>query len=472
MSDLPSIPLGVFAPQLPVVSALAGALLAGMWNPSGRLARLIGSAGVLAGLVLLFAAPPCPDTWLARAGGVAKAWQCLFHLSALAFLASHDARGERPVALLLAALLGMDMIAAANDLFALFIGLELMSLPTYLLVYGLRPDQRSLEGAVKYFFAGGVASALFLFGLSLWYASSGTTALSPGGLLGGGSGRGAGLGFALMGCAALFKMGVFPFHFWLPDVYEAAEPELGAFMSTAVKAAGFLMLMLLSIGHSSFDPLGNSGAFFPNLGAWLPFLSVATMTIGNLLALRQRNLRRLLAYSSIAHVGTLLAALWVWQAEGHGEELATIWFYLAAYLFMNTGAFLFLKVAGVCETDELRGYGSRAPWPAALFALMLLSLGGVPPTSGFLAKLYVIWDLLKGGGALLAAAVALNSLLGLGYYLNLVRIMILEEAGPRTAPRPAGAGLWTGLVLACCAGASVLGFVPASRDWLFALLTS
>ncbi|MBI5242921.1 MAG: NADH-quinone oxidoreductase subunit N [Elusimicrobia bacterium] len=468
-----SIPLSLFAPQLPIAGALAGALLAGMFSKhrSGTLARIIGAAGVLAGSALLFWGPPYADTWLVRAGGIARAWQLFFHLAALAFLASHRAQGEQPVALLLAALLGMDLIAAANDLLALYLGLELMSLPTYLLVYGLKPQKRSLEAAVKYFFAGGAASGMFLFGLSIWYAGTGTTALAPGGMLDRGPSSAASLAFVLMGSAALFKVGAFPFHFWLPDVYEASEPELGAFMSTAVKAAGFLMLMLLSIGHSSFDPIGNSGALFPNLGAWLPVVSVATMTVGNLLALRQTNLRRLLGYSSIAHVGTLLSAVWVWQAGGHGEELATIWFYLGATLFMNTGAFLFLKLAGISQVSELRGYGSRAPWAAAFFALMLLSLGGIPPTSGFLAKFYVVWDLLKGGGIGLAAAVAFNSLLGLGYYLNLIRVMALEEPGQRTPAEPPRPDAGTALVLLCCAAAATVGFLPEAREWLFTLMT-
>jgi NADH-quinone oxidoreductase subunit N len=469
MNGPAAVPLTMFAPEIPVALALAAALVLGMKSRPGNglLARGVGAAGVLAGLFLLFWGPPYTDTWLVRAGGVAKAWQVFFHLAALAFLASHPARGERPVALLLGALLGMDLIAAANDLFALFIGLELMSLPVYLLVAGLRPGRRGLEAAIKYFFAGSAASGLFLFGLSIWYAATGTTALAPGGP----SSAGTSLALALMGSAALFKIGAFPFRSWVPDVYEASEPELTAFMSTAVNAAGVLTLMLLSIGHSSFDPLGDSGASPPNLGAWLPAVSIATMTLGNLLALRQRNVRRLLAYSSIAHAGALLAAVWVWQARGHGAELATVWFYLGAYLFMNTGAFLFLKISKISEVEELRGYGARAPWPAAFFALMLFSLGAVPPTAGFLAKLYVLWDLLKGGGVLLAAAVALNSLLGLGYYLSLVRTMTLEEPGPRTPEEAFRPNAAEALVLLCCAGATLAGFIPTAREWLFTLLT-
>ncbi|HAH05838.1 MAG TPA: hypothetical protein DCM05_04800 [Elusimicrobia bacterium] len=469
MNALTPVPLSLLAPEIAVTLALAAALAVGMKSrPSnGLLARAFGALGVLAGLILFFWGPAYSDTWLLRSGGVARAWQVFFHLAALFFLAAHEARGERPVALLLGALLGMDLLAAANDLFALFIGLELMSLPLYLLVYGLRPDKRKLEAAVKYFFTGGAASGLFLFGLSVWYAETGTTALAPGGL----PSPGTSLALALMGSAALFKIGAVPFHFWLPDVYEASEPELSAFMSTAVKAAGVLLLMLLSIGHSSFDPLGGSGAAFPNLGAWLPAVSAATMTYGNLMALRQRSVRRLLAFSSIAHAGVLLAALWVWQDGGHGTELSTLWFYLGAYLFMNTGAFLFLALSGISEVEQLKGYGARAPWPAAFFALMLFSLGGVPPTAGFLAKFYVIWDLLKGSGAWLAAAVALNSLLGLGYYLSLVRTMTLDEPGPRTPDGSFCPSAAAGLVLLLCAAASLLGFIPEAREWLFTLLT-
>lgn len=452
----------LLAPHAAVAAGLVLVLLLGM-RPGERgsfaLERWAAVLAAAAGLVLALRVPSGGETELFRTDGMSKAWQVLFHLGTLALLAVLRPRGERPLALVLAALLGMDAIASANHLFVLFLGLELTSLPTYLLVAALRPGRRPLEAALKYFFAGGTASALFLMGLALQYSATGSFALS-----GGLPGAASGLALALMGSAALFKIGAFPFHFWLPDVYEAAEPELTGWMSTAVKSAGVLILLRILAGHADFD--------LPDLSRWLPAVAVATMTFANLIALRQKDVRRLLAYSSVSHVGYIAAAVWAWQTGGMpGDALATVFFYLAAYLFMNTGAFLFLRLCGIRTLEELRGFGSRAPLLAGLFVLMVFSLAALPPTTGFLAKFFVVWDLLKAGGTGLAVAVVLNSLIGAGYYLNLVRLMTLEPAGPLTAPAPGRAAPAAAFVLLACAGfTACFGLVPGLREWLAAFL--
>ncbi|MFA6029021.1 MAG: NADH-quinone oxidoreductase subunit N [Elusimicrobiota bacterium] len=462
MNALADPTLSLLLPQAACALGLVLVLLLGM-RPGGRdgfaLERWVAALAAAAGLLLVLRVPSGGETELFRADGMSKAWQILFHLGTLALFAVLRPRGERPLALALAALLGMDTIASANHLFALFLGLELTSLPTYLLVAGLRPGRRSLEAALKYFFAGAAASALFLMGLALQYAATGSFSFA-----GGLPGAASGLALALMGSAALFKIGAFPFHFWLPDVYEAAEPELTAWMSTAVKAAGVLILLRILGGHADFD--------LPDLSRWLPAVAVATMTFANLIALRQSDVRRLLAYSSVSHVGYLTAAVWAWQTGGMpGDALATVYFYLFAYLFMNTGAFLFLRLCGIRELEELRGFGSRAPLLAGVFALMVFSLAALPPTTGFLAKFFVVWDLLKAGGTGLAVAVVVNSLVGAGYYLNLIRLMTLEPAGPRTAPAPGRTAPAAALVLlACAAFTAGFGLVPGLREWLAAFL--
>ncbi|MCX5790060.1 MAG: NADH-quinone oxidoreductase subunit N, partial [Elusimicrobia bacterium] len=360
------------------------------------------------------------------------------------------------------ALVGMLVLAAANHLVVFFLGLELMSLPSYLLVYRLRRDKKSLEAAIKYFFAGSVGSALFLFGVSLFYGLTGSLAMDPADV----SSPRLELALTLMGAGALFKVGAVPLHFWLPDVYEAAAPELVGFFSTGVKSAGlvflFRVLMLLPPASGGF-------------ASWLPAVSVVTMTAGNLLALRQTSLQRLLAYSSIAHVGYLLLGVWAWSVlrpvAGLAPMSAAVYVYAAAYLFMSTGAFLALRLGNLRERRQLAGFAKRSPAIAAFLALMLLSLASVPPTGGFLGKFFVFWDAIKAGGAWLAAVAAANSIVGLGYYFALIRDLYLAEPGPETAEDPGPLGPRARvLTFACAIPTLLLGLWPGAwqlaAEWL------
>ena len=355
------IPWKLLGPQLAVAAGLLGSLSLGLLVPPDRAtdrtpyraARILAALALLAGLTLL---SPCRTGGgameLVRLDGISASWQLIFLLGALPLVLLMEASGGLSFVLAMGAVLGMGLAASANHLFALFLGLELMSLPTYLLILNLRRDRRGIEAAVKYFFCGAAASALYLMGLSIYYAAVGSFTMTPAEQ----PRAAAALGLVLMGSAAIFKVGAFPMQFWLPDVYEASPPELSGFMSTTVKAAGFLILLrLLAMAR---------GGIVPGLQWWLPGLSVATMTLGNLLALRQGNLQRLLAYSSIAHVGYLLAGVWAWGADPSAGPPATVYIYLAAYLFMNTGAFLFLKITGVSELRHLRGLAGRHPGPA------------------------------------------------------------------------------------------------------------
>lgn len=387
----------------------------------------------------------------------ARLWQVLFSGAALLFLCARGALSWRSAALLSGSLCGMSLLAGARNLFMLFLGLELMSLPVYLLLHGLRPDKRSLEGALKYFFTGALAAGMFLFGMAAYYAGTGSfaIALSPE------SSPTAVLGAVLMAAAALFKLGAFPFMFWLPDAYQAAETELTAFMATAVKAAGVLMLMrVLSLGTGTLEAVA------------LPALAVATMTFGNIMAYRQKDLQRLLAWSSVAHAGYLLAAVWAWRRlGGPSYAAATVYLYLLLYLASSAGAFLALKAAGAQTRGDLPGLGRRAPLAAGILVVLLLALGGVPPTGGFTAKFFVLWDLWRAGSPLLAAAVAFNSLVALGYYVGVVRAMTLDE-GP-AGPTGPGACHRIGLraaVLACAGMALVTGIMPGLRAGIEGLL--
>lgn len=417
-------------------------------GPRARAALL--TTLVAGGVALGFTPCQAASDGLLKQDGLAWLWQGLFLVSAVPLALLMPLAGEFSAALVAAALLGMLLLAAANHLVLFFLALELMSLPAYLLVYHLRRDRRSLEAALKYFFAGSVGSALFLFGASLFYSLTGTLSMEPQLAT---SPR-LELSLALMGAGALFKLGAAPLHFWLPDVYEAAEPELVGFFSTGVKAAGLLFLLRVL----TLLPPAAGG-----LTTWLPAISVVTMTLGNLLALRQTSLQRLLAYSSISHVGYLLMGVWAWSIERPASGPAAVYVYAASYLFMSSGAFAALRLGGLTHRRQLAGFASRRPGLAAFLALMLLSLASVPPTAGFLAKFLVFWDALQSGGFWLAAIAAANSVVGLGYYFALIRELYLGAPGESTASDPGPLTLrGKALAFACAAPTLLLGVWPGA----------
>ncbi|MDE2040279.1 MAG: hypothetical protein KGO96_02470 [Elusimicrobia bacterium] len=440
------LPIEALAPQLALAAGVVAALLAGMLKERPRgLLRAVAVSALLAAALLAGASLPSAHPPLLRLDRIGLCWQELFCLGALplAVLMEED---EIPVALLFGSVLGMGLLAAAGSFLTLFLGLELMSLPAYLLVSRGRREEEAREAGLKYFFAGSTAGALFLLGMTLYYAASRSLALAPA------SGPLAQAGLALMGAAALFKIGAVPLHFWLPDAYEAADPEVAGFLSTSMKAAGVLLLMRLA-------ELAPSSA----LARVLPAFGVMTMLAGAFLALRQQRLQRLLAYSSISHAGFMILGVGAWAAQGAtGAGAAAVYYYLIAYLFMSNGAFAFLKTSGLSTRAQLRGYAQREPRLAALLAALLLSLGGVPPTAGFLAKLLILWETVRCGlyGAALAGALA--ALVSLGYYLALIRDAYFEPAAgqpPPAALRRHSSGERL-VLLACAIPSALLGFFP------------
>jgi len=443
------------APQLALAAGVVAALLAGLMDRAPRLLlRLLGVAVIVAALVLTALSAPTSGGALVRLDALGLSWQFLFYLGALPFACLVELEDEVPLALMLGCMLGMGLLAAANSFLMLFIGLEFMSIPAYILVSRTgRASQRAREAAVKYFFAGSTAGSLFLFGMALYYADARSLTLAPA------AGPLAQAGLALMGAAALFKVGAVPLHFWLPDAYEAAAPELAGFLSTSMKAAAVLMLMRL-VALAPASALAHA----------IPAVAALTMLVGSLLALRQQSLQRLLAYSSVSHVGYLLLGVGAWAASGASAQGAyAVLFYLGAYVFMSNGAFCFLRASGVSTRRELRGYGLREPRLAALFAVLLLSLGGIPPTAGFLAKLLVLWEAVKAGLYWPAAIGGGAALLSLGYYLGLIRDAYFEsDEGPASgevnrAHRPSERLV----LLACAVPAALLGLFP----WIVGVLS-
>jgi NADH-quinone oxidoreductase subunit N len=437
------------APQAVLAAGVLGALSLGLLRRPPPLALRALALASIGGAMLLAVGLPA-DAYVSPillTDAKSIGWQYLIYLGALPLAYWLDGEDDVLAALFLGAVLGMSLLASAANLAMLFIALEFMSLPAYLLVARSRPGVRGLEAAVKYFFAGGVAGALFMLGLALYYADARSLSYSAGLTPLGQAGA------ALMASAALFKLGAFPLNWWLPDVYEAAAPEVSGFLSTAMKSAAVLFLIRLC-------ELAPEAAFT----AWLPGIGAVTAVTGALLALRQERLQRLLAYSSIAHAGLLILGVGAWAVSGRGGEgVAALLFYLGAYAFMSNGSFAFLKHSGIETRAQLRGAGARLPAAAAAFTVILFSLGGIPPTGGFLAKLLVLWRAVDAGLAWPAALAALSALISLGYYLALARDVWFEDA-EGAAPVP---GPGSGLVIACAAGAALLGAAP----WALASLS-
>jgi len=326
---------------------------------------------------------------------------------------------------------GMMCMAAGIDIVLLFIGLELMAISTYVLVGFLRRDRRSNEAALKYLLLGAFSSGIFAYGLSLFYGISGSTNLAIiGRAISAQNPHNPVVVIALLTTMVglLFKIAAVPFHQWAPDAYEGAPTSITGFMSVAVKAAAWaLLLRILVFGllplRSVYTPL-------------IVFVSIATMTGANFAALTQTNTKRLLAYSSIAHVGYMLLAFVAMGTSPIGspgflDGFKGILIYLLVYTFMNLGAFAVItslrqrNVIGD-ELDDMAGLYQRAPVEAALMLLFLLSLAGIPPAAGFLGKYYIFLSLIESGHYGLASLGVLYSLFGLYYYLKIANSMLMR----------------------------------------------
>ena len=458
-------------PEL-LLFALAAALLILdlFWKPSRR--RILGwlaASGVTLILLatLAFSRPPA-DEPLVLGGMLRWDWLAFFFTVLILFAAAItcllsinvDIIGNRGdyYGLLLITSLGMVLMASSADLIMLFLAIETTSIPLYILAGFLKADDKSTESGLKYFLFGAVTSAVMLYGFSMIYGFTGETNLyTIADAI-----KAAGMSLFLVGGIAVlmlvgfsFKIAAVPFHFWTPDVYEGAPTPITAYVSTASKAAGFAVLArVMMIAFPSID------------GFWaavLAAMAVATMTLGNVLALAQSNIKRLLAYSSIAHAGYALIGLVALSVFG----VASMMFYLLAYVITNLAAFaiviLFARTAGSEEIKDYAGLSRRSPWLAMALLIAFLSLAGMPPLAGFVAKVYVFAAAVDSGLIWLAIIGVLNAIIGLYYYLTVLKVVYLyrseDDDKPISVPRPyaVALGVCTVLIL-------VVGIV--SGPWL------
>src|SRR3979411_2461689 len=368
-------------------------------------------------------------------------------LMSVRYLDVEDEHHGEYYALLLLSVVGMMCMAAGIDIVLIFIGLELMAISTYVLVGFLRSCLRSNEAALKYMLLGSFSSGIFAYGLSLFYGLSGGTNLAViARAVSAQSPHNPVVVIALLTTMTglLFKMAAVPFHQWAPDAYEGAPTSITGFMSVAVKAAGWAMLLRILLW-----------GLLPMRSVWVPlivFVAIATMTGANFAALIQTNVKRLLAYSSIAHVGYMLLGL----VAGSPTELSPdgikgILIYLLVYTFMNLGAFgviTSLRNRNVIgdELDDINGLYQRAPMEAVLMLLFLLSLAGIPPLAGFWGKYFIFLSLIETGHYMLASLGVLYSVFGLYYYLKIANAVFMGKAEEKE-PLPVSLGMRAALGL-------------------------
>ncbi|MBA2264566.1 MAG: NADH-quinone oxidoreductase subunit N [Chloroflexi bacterium] len=365
--------------------------------------------------------------------------------------------------ILVSALLGMCVLASSSDMITVFLGLELMTMPSYLLTGLHKTDRYSNEGALKYFLLGSFASAIVLFGVAWTYGLTGTTSVAGiASALDGEMSAGILVAMGFLTVGATFKIAAVPFHYWTPDAYQGAPTPITGFLSVGPKLGAFALL--IRVFAEALEPLRAD---------WLVIflvLTVLTMTVGNVVALTQVNLKRMLAYSSIAHTGYIMAGLAAFaNATDPGvaaQGIEAVLFYILGYAVMNIAAF---AVVGMLQRDTTRfgglnsfaGLATRAPWRAAAMAVLMLSLTGIPPTVGFFAKLYILLASVDAGLAWLAVIIVLNAALAAFYYLRVIVYMYMRDPEPEPAPIDTSPFGSVALALSV-AGVIALGIFPGA----------
>jgi NADH-quinone oxidoreductase subunit N len=425
---------------------------------------ILGLAGALAGAIMAYGDPGPAFQNMLIVDGFATFFRVLVIgvgilavLSSSGYLRRENSRGGEFYALILFSIVGQSIMASANELIMIFIGIEISSIASYVLAGYLRDDARNNESALKYFLLGSFATAFLLYGVAWIYGTTGSTNLTVihRALLTGSEPVAlAGVAAALIFVGFSFKISAVPFQSWAPDVYQGAPAPVTAFLSTGPKAAAFAVL--LRVFMTAFGSISSS---------WMPLVwgvALATMTVGNFAAILQSNIKRLLAYSSIAHAGYVLVAV----TANSGDGSAAAMFYLAAYALTNIGAFAVVafvsrKGEKFVRLDDFAGLAQRQPGMAAMLTVFMLSLIGVPLTGGFFGKFYIFKAALDAHLVWLTVLGLLNSAVAAYYYLRVLVVMYFKEPGESVENiPPAGAALRIA-VYASALGTVLLGIFPS-----------
>jgi len=467
---VPMVDLGSIAPALMVLVTALLVLVGELFTAPGRkgalaVLALLGVSGAMAKSLLLWGRSRAAFGGMVALDNYGLLFGLIFLLAlgmtvllSVRYLDQMDMDHGEYYALLLLAAFGMMLMASGTDLIVIFLGLEILSLSLYVLAGFARTDLRAQEAALKYFLLGAFSSGFLLYGAALTYAATGTTNLARiVGFLAQAGAAGNPLLWIAMGLLIVgfgFKVATVPFQMWVPDVYQGAPTPVTAFMSVGAKAAGFagfLRVFLYAFPALSVD------------WTWLlAALAVVTMTLGNVVAIAQGDIKRMLAYSSIAHAGYLLVAM----ASNSQAGVSAVLFYLVAYAFTNLGAFavvVYLARQGqeALELSDYAGLCSRAPLVALAMTIFMVSLAGVPPTAGFVAKFYLFGAAVEAGLAWLAVIGVLNSVISAYYYLRLIVIMYMRE--PVLEAAPASTAPLVSVSLAIAATATLLlGLLPSA----------
>ncbi|MEP0826891.1 MAG: NADH-quinone oxidoreductase subunit N [bacterium] len=460
-----ALDFGIIAPELVILAVAMVLLIAGNLIKNKALIAYLALAGLAVALILSL------QQWdelssgfygMVQVDNFAVFFKVIFLIAtgvtllmSRAYLISRGIERFEFYPLLLFSAMGMMTMAGSSDLVVIFLGLEIMSVPLYVMAGFARHSDESNESGIKYFMMGAFATGFLLLGIAFIYGAAGTTDLRrivmDFGFLATHSGLFLYSGAVLVLIGFGFKVAAVPFHMWVPDVYQGAPTPVTAFFSVAPKAAGFAALLRIFIfGFGGIEEL-----------QWLFWvLAVLTMTVGNILAIYQDNIKRLLAYSSIAHAGYILVAL---TAGGEGAVSAAI-FYLLAYSFFNLGGFALVTMldsreGSTVSIDEIKGLSGRHPYLAALLAFFMLSLAGFPPTAGFFGKFYIFSEAIKQDYIWLAIIGVMNSFISVYYYLRIVVAAYFGKTDMEFVPlslKPAMAAV----LLITAIGTVVLGLFP------------
>jgi len=454
---------GLLLPELVLVATGVLLVLVDLFTERKRTLVYVGLAGVIATLLALipgFGASASIWADTIQVDSLAGFFKIVFlAVAALALLVSLEYVERQQIqagefyALLIFATVGMFLMASSLNLLVIYLGLELLAVASYSLVGLLKQDSRSAEASIKYLLVSSATSAVFLFGVSLVYGITGSLYLPRIAEVLAAAGATqpvllAGMVFLLAGLA--FKVAAFPFHMWAPDTYEGSPTPISAFLITGAEAAGFAALLRVFL-------VGLPGL----AGQWttvFAVLSVLTMTYGNVTAISQTKIKRLMAYSAIAQAGYVLVGL----AVATGQATAAMLYYLLVYAFMTVGAFAVIILVGNTgageEISDFRGLSQRSPFFAWALVIYFLSLIGIPPTAGFFGKLNLFSAAIAADMTWLAVVMVINSVISAPYYFKVIRTMFLEEAADAEPVRAPASLTWaTAITLVVTI---VLGLVP------------